>query len=72
MQNGKTAQMWASTRGHLDVVNRLMNFQKTVIREGFELLYSHGSLDVPADLVEVIAEFAIQRKKKTNPKIKKK
>ena len=43
------------------MVTRLVGFQKTLIREGFDLSdrYSHGSLYVPVDLIEMIAEFAV-------------
>ncbi len=56
---GSTAMMVASERGHEEVANRLLVFQKvSTTREGFELLRSHGSLHVPADLIELIVEFS--------------
>ena len=51
--------MIASTEGHSDVANRLSDFQKMQIREGFELLYSHDSLYFPVDLMELVIEFAV-------------
>ena len=52
--------MWASSRrGNLDVVNRLLDFYKMQIREGFTLSYSHGSLYFPVDLMELVVEFAV-------------
>ena len=41
-----------------DIINRLLNFQKAQIREGFELSYSYGSLYFPVDLIELVVEFA--------------
>ena len=57
----------ALLRGHLDVVNLLMDFPKrqirtqirTQIREGFELSDTDGSLYVPLDIINMIIEFAI-------------
>ena len=51
--------MAASMNGKLDVVNRLLAFQKMQIRSGFALSYAYGSLYVPADLIELIAEFVM-------------
>ena len=48
-----------SRNGHLNVVNRLLDFQKMKIREGFELSYSHGSLYFPVDLIELVIEFTV-------------
>ena len=31
------------------------------IREGFQILYSSGSLDVPVVLIEMIVEFAVHK-----------
>ena len=55
MQWRDTALIRASQKGHLDVVNRLLDFQKKQIREGFELSY----LYFPVDLIELVAEFAV-------------
>ena len=49
----------ASQRGHLDVVNRLEQWQQTQIREGFEISNSYGSLYVPMDLIELVIEFTL-------------
>ena len=51
--------MAASRNGHFDVVNRLVDWQQTQIREGFAILQSHGSLDVPMDLIEMVIEFTL-------------
>ena len=51
--------MYASAGGHMDMVNRMLDWQQTQIREGFEISYSHGSLYVPVDLIELIIEFAL-------------
>ena len=56
---GRTALIRASWHGHLDVANLLLDFQKTQIREGFELSYSHGSLYIPVDLIELIIGFTV-------------
>ena len=50
--------MLASANGYLGVVNRLLDWQQTQMREGFEISYSHGSLYVPVHLIELIVEFA--------------
>ena len=51
--------MEASGREHFDVVNRLLDWQQTQIRAGFEILRSHGSLDFPVDLIGLIVDFAV-------------
>ena len=44
----------------MDVVSRLLDFQKMQIREGFKLSDSHGSLYyVPVDLIELVIEFTL-------------
>ena len=53
----------ASYNGHLDVANRLQDWQQTQIYEGFEILYSHGSY-VPMDLIDLVIEFTLQKKNK--------
>ena len=58
-KGGRTALIRASWHGHLDVANLLLDFQKTQIREGFELSYSHGSLYIPVDLIELIIGFTV-------------
>ena len=57
--NGFTALMHASLNEHLDVVNRLTDFQKMQIREGFEFSETHDSLYIPVDLIELITEFVV-------------
>ena len=57
IKDGQTALSMALNKGYLDVVNHLLGFQNEQIREGFELLKSHGSLYVPNDLIELIIEF---------------
>ena len=49
--------MTASANGHLDVVNRLLEWQQTQIREGFEISNSHGPVYVPIDLINLVNEF---------------
>ena len=49
----------ASQNGHSDVVNRLNDYEKAQIREGFNLIYSCDSLYVPVDLIEMIVDFAV-------------
>ena len=36
-----------------------MDFHKMQIHEGFEILYYHGSLYVPVELIKLVAEFAM-------------
>jgi len=48
-----------SNQGHLDVVNRLENFQKNQIRHGFQLAYDHGSIYVCNDILNLICEFTV-------------
>ena len=57
--HGWTALIAAKTDEQLHVVNRLLEWQRTRIREGFELSYSHGSLYVPVDLIELVIEFTV-------------
>lgn len=59
MKGGYTALMEASKNGHLNVVNRLVHWQQTQIREGFEIAYSYGSFYVPMDLMELVIEFTL-------------
>ena len=54
-----TALMLASARGHLDVVNRLLDYEIAQIRAGFALSYSYGSLYFPVDLMELVVEFTV-------------
>ena len=54
--------MMASKNGHLDVVNRLLGWQKTKIREGFKLACCQGSLYFPADIIGMIVEFTVVEK----------
>ena len=54
-----TALMLASQNRHSEVVNRLVDWQQTQIREGFELSYSHGSLYIPVDLIELVIQFTV-------------
>ena len=62
-KGGRTALMEASKIGHLDVINRLLDWKKSQIsaqiREGFNLAYVHDSLCFPVDLVEMIVDFAV-------------
>lgn len=51
--------MLASQQGHLEVANRLLDFQKKQIRDGFDLSYSLDSLYVPVDLIELVIEFTV-------------
>ena len=51
--------MLASGERHLGVVNRLLDWQQTQIREGFEISDSYGSLYVPIDLIELVIEFTL-------------
>ena len=51
--------MVASRYRHFNVAYRLGDWQRTQIREGFEISYSHGSLYVPVDLIGLIVEFAV-------------
>ena len=71
MQDGQinTALKLASQNGHLGVANRLLDFQKMQIREGFKILYSHGSY-VPMDVIDLVIEFTLQKKKIKNKKTK--
>ena len=59
MKDGQTALMVASENGHLDVVNRLVDWQQTQFREGFKLACIYGSLHYPVDLIELVVEFAV-------------
>ena len=53
----ETALTKAWIHEHLDVANRLLEFQKTKIREGFRLSNDH----VPSDLIELITEFTFEK-----------
>ena len=53
--------MHASSNGQLDVVNRLLDWEKTQIRKGFNLTYAHGSLYFPVDLIEMVIDFALKK-----------
>ena len=43
----------------LDVVHRLLDWQKTQVREGLKLTYYHSSLFLPVELIEIVIEFAV-------------
>ena len=54
MQDGSTALIMASRNEHVEVVNRLLDWQQTQIREGFNLSFIQG---VPTDIIDLIFKF---------------
>ena len=54
--------MLASHNGHLEVINRLLDCERTQIRKGFinNLIPVHGrSRYFPVDLMELVVDFAV-------------
>ena len=57
---GNTAMKYASYKGHLDIVNRLKEWQQNRICEGFTLYsLTDYALYIPKDISELIIEFSI-------------